>query len=258
MAIAAVKPSMRRSSASPTNTGLFSVLRKAISARLNTCASATPRAVPSTASSRLSESNWHDQAAARSADGLAHRHLAFAHAGPRQQQVGQVGARDQQDQSGGRQQQPQRTLVLLAQVRDSGCRCLGHELVCQESLGLVGAIRRRQARLHDRRRYRFEIVVGALLRPSRLEPAHGGEPPLRPRLWRGRAGRNIAAPPHRSGCPPPRRRTAAASRRSRESAGRRAKARGPAPRGRRPVRAARRRSSPLRPACRIRHGRRPR
>jgi hypothetical protein len=73
-----------------------------------------------------------DQAAARSADGLAHRHLAFAHAGPRQQQVGEVGARDQQDQAGGRQQEPKRTLVLFAQLRNSGRRRLGHELVCQE------------------------------------------------------------------------------------------------------------------------------
>ena len=55
----------------------------------------------------------HDQPSARCADRLAYRHLALAHAGPRQQQIRQVGTRDQQHQPGCREQQRQRTLVLL-------------------------------------------------------------------------------------------------------------------------------------------------
>ena len=131
MAIAAVNPSIRRSSCRPTKTGLSGVLRNAISVRLSTCASPTPRTVPSTASSRLSESSCRTSLRSRGADRLPHRHLAFPHVGPRQQQVRQVGAGDQQHQSGGRQQQRKRALVLLAQARNSVRRHVRHQFVRQ-------------------------------------------------------------------------------------------------------------------------------
>src|SRR5918999_115517 len=43
---------------------------------------------------------------------LPHGNLALARARPRQQQIRQVGAGDQQHQPGNRQQQPERLLVL--------------------------------------------------------------------------------------------------------------------------------------------------
>ena len=56
-ASAAVKPSTRQSSARPTKSGLFGVLRNATRPRLSTCASAAPSSGARTASSRLSASS---------------------------------------------------------------------------------------------------------------------------------------------------------------------------------------------------------
>ena len=52
------------------------------------------------------------QAAPRGTDGEAHRHFTLARAGPRQQQVREVGARDQQHEAGRAEQHRQRLAEL--------------------------------------------------------------------------------------------------------------------------------------------------
>ena len=56
-----------------------------------------------------------DDAAARRAEAETHGDLPLARARSGEQQVGEVGARDHQDERCGPEQQPQRRLVLLAQ-----------------------------------------------------------------------------------------------------------------------------------------------
>ena len=77
------------------------------SSRLAPAAKATPSAPPATASMRLSVSNWRTSRAL-SAQCLPHGKLARPGRGARQQQVGDVGAGDQQDQADDAHQDLQR------------------------------------------------------------------------------------------------------------------------------------------------------
>ena len=96
-----------------------------------------PRGAPgrrrSTASSRLSVSSCRDEPPAAGAERAAHRHLARACAGAREQQVGDVDAGDQQHEADRAQQHEQPVLYVADHLRveradgnpapvfDSGC-----------------------------------------------------------------------------------------------------------------------------------------
>ena len=71
---------------------------------------------PAAASSSALDHQLPDDAAARGADGEAHGDLALARARAREQQVGQVGAGDQQHQAGRRQQDDERLLKFVRSV----------------------------------------------------------------------------------------------------------------------------------------------
>ena len=65
--------------------------------RIPQYAKPTPSAPPARPITTLSVRNWRMQAHPPGAEGGAHRHLPLPHRGPREQQVGHVGAGDQQD-----------------------------------------------------------------------------------------------------------------------------------------------------------------
>ncbi len=178
IASAAVKPEHAgQSRPSPTNIGLSPVLRNAIRPRLSACASTRRAPRPTTASSRLSASNCAHQPAARRADSLAHADLALPHAGPRQQQVRQVGAGDQQHQPGGGQQQPQRLFIILPQAGNAGGARRHLQLVLQILLGSVRPVDSGSVACMMPGESACQCARGPLSGPSRLQPAHRGKPP---------------------------------------------------------------------------------
>ena len=158
-------------------TRLSSVVEEATRKRLSHCASTAPPPAPIAAMQHALREQLPDDAAARRADRQAHGDLALARGRARQHQVRQVRAGDQQHQPGGREQQPQRRLVVAAQRRDAGAGRERAELERQIALRVLGAVARRQRRLEDRRRDRGELRRRPLERPARLQPADRGEEP---------------------------------------------------------------------------------
>ena len=92
----------------------------------------------------------HD-AAARGTDREPHRNLALARAGPRQHQVCDVRACDEEHQTRHRQQHPQGPLVLIAQVGDAGAGRIRGQTVGQITLRVFNGIDGRQCCLENSR-----------------------------------------------------------------------------------------------------------
>ena len=119
-----------------------------------------------------------DDARARGPEAEADRDLAVPRAGPCQQQVREVRARDQQHDACRREQHPERMLVRLAQHRVAGAarrRCERERLVARRA---GGRIRRRNRGLEDAWGDGLQLRGGALERPPGLEAADRHEPPV--------------------------------------------------------------------------------
>jgi hypothetical protein len=86
---------------------------------------------------------------ARRADSQPHRNLALARGGARQQQVGQVGARNQQHEPGRRQQHDERLGKFVSHVRDTDRRGHGIELGGAVLLHGRRCVVKRRCRFHD-------------------------------------------------------------------------------------------------------------
>ena len=104
---------IRQSIVSATKMRLFSVARKPTRNRLSHCASSAPQAAAEAGNQQaLREKLTHD-AAARCADRQTNGDLALAGGRAREHQVGEVRARDQQDQA---------VVASRSQSGDSYCR----------------------------------------------------------------------------------------------------------------------------------------
>jgi hypothetical protein len=90
----------------------------------------------------------------RRPDREAYGDLAFARGGPRQHQVREVRARDEQHQAGRAEQDPELGLVRRAEPRDPRAGRLGGERERQVVPGRLGVVSLRQRGLEERRRYR--------------------------------------------------------------------------------------------------------
>ena len=119
-----------------------------------------------------------DDATARGAEAETHRHLALPRARPGEQQVGEVRARDHEDERRGPEQQPQRRLVALAQRRDAGARVEGRELEAEVLRHADGGVVRRERRPEEIGRDGGELRGRLLDGPPGLEPSHHGQPPV--------------------------------------------------------------------------------
>ena len=106
-AIAAVKPSALPSSPISDARGRMEGL-KVPSMRVPAQAMASPAAAPNAGQQHGFRQELADQARASGAERTAHAHLAAARRGAREQQVGEVHAGDQQDESHGRRERQQR------------------------------------------------------------------------------------------------------------------------------------------------------
>ena len=125
---------------SPTNILLPSVVRNAIKPRLSNAANAAPKRGAEQRQQHALGEQLRDEPPARCAHRLPHRDLALAHAGARQQQIREIGAGDQQHEAGGGKQNPERILIIVAQLRNARRARSDGQLVGKIFLGAVGAI----------------------------------------------------------------------------------------------------------------------
>ena len=114
-------------------------------------------------------------AAARCSEGHADGHLALAGAGAGEHQVGQVGAGDEQDQSGDGEQELKRGVVGVAQRADAGaCRICG-EAEGHVVLDRLGAVAGGRGVFEEAGAERIKVGRGALDGPAGLEASHDVE-----------------------------------------------------------------------------------
>ncbi len=136
-----------------------------------------------------------DDLPARGAERQPHRGLAATRDGAGQQQVGDVGAGDQQHQPAHAEQDAQAAAVLLAHDADAGAGRHDRDRLLRQLLDHAG---------HPVRR-----VAGIVLQPL---PQDAGQPrrPCRPSSRPASAGRSRAATPRPAGAAAPSRRRSAA------------------------------------------------
>ena len=149
-----------------------------------------PSAPPIAASSRLSVSSWRTSRAARRAERQPHRHLLLPRRRARQQQVGDVGADDQQHQRDDDAEDRDRPQVVGVDVVDAAAarvRRAGAAPPCGCGCASVAALRRRsatsryavEARARRLLEHALEIALHLRRGGARLQPAHDLQPPVR-------------------------------------------------------------------------------
>ena len=145
----AVNASTRQSSTRSRNTRSTVVDNCATSARLPHDARITPITAPHPERTRLSVSPCRARRQRDAPSATPHAHFVAAGGGPREQQVGDVRARDQQDQRDDREDRQQRPAVLQTQRRCTDAGRHERERIVQEFLAELriecGSCRRRRA-----------------------------------------------------------------------------------------------------------------
>ena len=114
----------------------------------------------------------------RGSDCQADADLALARRRPREHEVRQVGARDEQDEPRDAEQDPQRSRIRLAQVGHAGAGGIDLEEKCEIRTRILGDVARGKCLLEDRRRNGLELCLCPLARPVRLQPAEDRQKPL--------------------------------------------------------------------------------
>ena len=118
-----------------------------------------------------------DQSPARGAKRLPHGRVALARAGSRQQEVREVGARDEQHKTCHREQHPERRFVFAAHRRHARVRGFHREAILEIGGRRVGTIRFRQRLAKHGRRHVLQVRRRAFHRPARIQPADHRQPP---------------------------------------------------------------------------------
>src|ERR1039457_6221517 len=103
-----------------------------------------------------------DEAPAGGSDGEPDGEFALANASTRQEEIGEVGAGDQQHQSGNGHEQPQGPLVFAAQIRFASGGFTGAEFVLEIVPDVIGPGSRAQRGLHDGGGKRVKLGGGSL------------------------------------------------------------------------------------------------
>ena len=136
------------------------------------------------------------EAPARGAERVPQRELLAAYRGPRDQEVGHIGARDQQHQPDDGEDGGQRLLVARAPDRASAGRRLERERIGQVAVANTLAQRRHRRRA-DLRLDGSEKRRRLLRRLPRLQPRHDVHPPRRALVKHGRVPANQRLGPER-------------------------------------------------------------
>ena len=192
---------MRQSIARSTKIGALSLVRKRDQEAAQPLREQSARCGADGGEQQALGQHLTDDAAARRADGQAHRDLALARGRAREHQVGEVGAGDEQHQAGGREQQPQRRLVVAAQRGDAGRRRrTAPSLKVEVVLRVLGAVARRQRLLEDRTGDRRKLRARTL---GASNPVSAGRrlPETTRRACRGRCARRARAARRRAARP---------------------------------------------------------
>ena len=135
-----------------------------------------PDAAPIAASNRLSTNIWRSSRRSRRAHCQSNGDFPFTRTGARKHQVREIGARDQQNQRGDREQDPQRIFVFLPKLREAVARGNRVKSVRHVLLNVLGFVGLGNGRFQNRRRHGVELGGRAFDGPSRLEAAHRGKP----------------------------------------------------------------------------------
>jgi hypothetical protein len=123
---------------------------------------------------RAFQQNLPQNAATRRAQGHPNGHFAPLHTGPGQHQVGEVGARDQEHQSGDCQQNLERRIVLVAQITDPGAGRIRSQAKGFEGFQGIGTVPVGRSLREESGAESVKIFRRLSQSPARLEPSHYG------------------------------------------------------------------------------------
>ena len=177
-AISAVKPSTRQSVPMSRNTVLVDVDSWRTSSPAPQRANRMANAAPQPASRRLSVSNCRINRRARCAKRQPHTHLVTACGGAREEEVRDVGARDEQHERDDPHDRQESRSITIAKVRVAARRRDKSEGL-RQVLGLVvGSKVLRNGGFPDLRLYAADGGGAGIDRLFRLQPDYHAQPPI--------------------------------------------------------------------------------